>query len=56
MQIEVERITGAVAQVCGRPSSNIHVIYEAEGKGAWLSAERSLNKPNPTPAVSSVLT
>ena len=33
MQKEVEMITGAVAQVCGRPSGNVHVIYLPEGKG-----------------------
>ena len=33
MQKEVEMITGAVAQICGRPSGNVHVIYFPEGKG-----------------------
>ena len=33
MQKEVEMITGVVAQVCGRPSGNVHVIYLPEGKG-----------------------
>ena len=28
MQIEVEKITGAVAQICGRPSENVHIIYQ----------------------------
>lgn len=33
MQKEVERITGAVAQICRRPSENVHVIYQIEAKG-----------------------
>jgi phenylpyruvate tautomerase PptA (4-oxalocrotonate tautomerase family) len=33
MQNEVAKITGAVAQICGRPSENIHVIYQPEGRG-----------------------
>lgn len=33
MQREVEKITGAVAQICGRPSENVHVIYQPEGRG-----------------------
>ncbi len=33
MQKEVEKITGAVAQVCGRPSENVHVIYQPQAKG-----------------------
>jgi len=33
MQKEVEKITGAVAQICGRPSENVHVIYQPQGKG-----------------------
>ncbi len=33
MQREVEMITGAVAQLYGRPSGNVHVIYLPEGKG-----------------------
>ena len=33
MQNEVAKITGAVAQLCGRPSDNIHVIYQPEGRG-----------------------
>ena len=33
MQKEVEAITGAVAQVCNRSSSFVHVIYQPEGKG-----------------------
>jgi len=32
MQKEVEKITGAVAQICGRPSGNVHVIYLPEGR------------------------
>ncbi len=32
MQNEVEKITGAVAQICGRPSGNVHVIYLPEGR------------------------
>ena len=33
MQREVERITGAVAQICDRSSENVHVIYQPEGRG-----------------------
>ena len=33
LQEEVLRITGVVAQICGRPSENVHVIYQPEGKG-----------------------
>jgi phenylpyruvate tautomerase PptA (4-oxalocrotonate tautomerase family) len=33
MQMEVEKITSAVAQVCGRPREEVHVIYEPEGSG-----------------------
>ena len=33
MQKEVEMITSLVAQVCGRPSGNVHVIYLPEGRG-----------------------
>ena len=32
-QIEVEKLTAAVAQICGRPPENIHVLYEPEGRG-----------------------
>lgn len=33
MQKEVERITGAVAQLCNRSSENVHVIYQPEARG-----------------------
>ena len=33
MQKEVAKITGAIAQISGRPSDNIHVIYQPEGRG-----------------------
>lgn len=33
MQREVELITGAVAQICNRASSFVHVIYEPEARG-----------------------
>ena len=33
LQKEVKRITGAVAQICGRSTENVHVIYHSEGKG-----------------------
>lgn len=32
-QKEVANITGAVAQICGRPSDNVHVIYQPAGRG-----------------------
>jgi len=33
LQIEVEKITGVVAQICERLSTLVHVIYEPEGSG-----------------------
>lgn len=33
LQSEAERITGAVAQICGRPAQNVHLIYLPEGSG-----------------------
>lgn len=30
---EVERLTAAVAQACGRPAENVHVAYLPEGAG-----------------------
>jgi len=33
MQEEVEKITGAIPQICGRSSENVHVIYQPEGRG-----------------------
>ena len=33
IDMEVARITGAVAQICGRPSENVHVIYQPEARG-----------------------
>lgn len=33
MQKEAEKITGAVAQICNRPSVNVHVIYQPEARG-----------------------
>jgi len=33
MQEEVQKITGAVAQIFGRSSENVHVIYQPEGRG-----------------------
>lgn len=30
---EVRKITGAVAQICSRPSQNVHVIYQPSAKG-----------------------
>ena len=33
METEVEKITGAVARICGRPSENVHVIYQPEARG-----------------------
>ena len=33
MQREVEAIIQAVAQICKRPVSSVHVIYQPEGKG-----------------------
>lgn len=33
LQIEVTKLTAAVAQVCGRPEENVHIIYLPEGTG-----------------------
>lgn len=33
LQNEAEQITNAVASICGRPPSNVHIIYELEGSG-----------------------
>jgi phenylpyruvate tautomerase PptA (4-oxalocrotonate tautomerase family) len=33
MEKEVEKITGAMARICGRPSENVHVIYQPQAKG-----------------------
>jgi phenylpyruvate tautomerase PptA (4-oxalocrotonate tautomerase family) len=33
MQTEVAGLTSAVAQTCGRPQENVHIIYEPEGAG-----------------------
>lgn len=33
IEMEVEKITGAVARICGRPSENVHVIYQPEARG-----------------------
>jgi phenylpyruvate tautomerase PptA (4-oxalocrotonate tautomerase family) len=33
MQIEVEKLTAAVAQIYGRRPENVHVLYEPEGRG-----------------------
>jgi len=33
MQNEAARISGVVAQICGRPPENVHVIYQPEAKG-----------------------
>lgn len=33
MQKELEMITGAVAQIFGRPSGNVHIIYQPDGRG-----------------------
>ena len=33
LQEEMAKITGVVAHICGRPSENIHVIFQPEGRG-----------------------
>jgi len=33
MQPEVARLTSAVAELCGRPSQNVHILYQPEGRG-----------------------
>jgi phenylpyruvate tautomerase PptA (4-oxalocrotonate tautomerase family) len=33
LQIEIAKLTAAVAEICGRPEDNIHIIYVPEGTG-----------------------
>jgi phenylpyruvate tautomerase PptA (4-oxalocrotonate tautomerase family) len=33
LEREAAKITGAVAQICGRSSENVHLIYQPEGRG-----------------------
>jgi phenylpyruvate tautomerase PptA (4-oxalocrotonate tautomerase family) len=33
LQVEITRLTEAIAQVCDRPVENVHVIYQPEGSG-----------------------
>jgi phenylpyruvate tautomerase PptA (4-oxalocrotonate tautomerase family) len=33
IQIEVVRLTEAIAQVCARPKENVHIVYLPEGAG-----------------------
>ena len=33
MQIEVAKLTAAIAKVCARPEENVHIIYLPEGAG-----------------------
>jgi len=33
LQIEAEKISLAVAGICGRPPANVHIIYEPKGSG-----------------------
>jgi len=33
LQVEVTKLTVAIAQICGRPEENIHIIYLPEGIG-----------------------
>jgi len=33
LQIEVDKITSSVAQICNRPSTLVHVIYTPQGSG-----------------------
>jgi len=33
MQVEAEKITNAVAKICERPSTLVHIIYEPAGSG-----------------------
>ncbi|MDX1378342.1 MAG: hypothetical protein R3307_05800 [Anaerolineales bacterium] len=33
LQGEAEKVSGAVAEICGRPSENVHVIFKPKGRG-----------------------
>ena len=33
LQVEVTKLTAAVAKVCDRPEENIHILYLPEGRG-----------------------
>jgi phenylpyruvate tautomerase PptA (4-oxalocrotonate tautomerase family) len=33
MQIEVAKLTAAIAKVCDRPEENVHIVYLPEGAG-----------------------
>lgn len=33
LQVEVTKLTAAVAKVCGRPEENVHIVYLPEGTG-----------------------
>lgn len=33
LQVEVNRLTTAIAQICNRPQENVHIIYSPEGRG-----------------------
>jgi len=33
LQVEVDKLTVAIAQICGRPEENIHILYLPEGTG-----------------------
>lgn len=33
MQIEIAKLTAVIAQVCGRPEENVHIVYLPEGAG-----------------------
>jgi hypothetical protein len=33
LEVEVAGLTAAIAQVCGRPAENVHIIYSPEATG-----------------------
>lgn len=33
LQREMEQLTVAIAQTCGRPAENVHILYEPAGRG-----------------------
>ena len=43
LQAEVTQLTEAVAEVCGRPEENVHIIYLPEGTGRVAFGGRLLS-------------
>lgn len=46
MQIEITRLTALVAQLCGRPEENVHIIYLPQGAGRVSFGGRFVSDEN----------